>query len=145
MDIETYFPYILRPITKGSGLEPLFPNYIFCKVDPSSSNWPFIKSAPGISYFLGNDHEPFPLNDKLIEHMKLNVNFWNQEGFQNRFTEGDHIGITNGPFQNLEGFFVKYLPAQQRCLVLLKIMGQMAPVELLDQNLAGMKNGKFHL
>ena len=145
MDIDTYFPHILRPISKGRGLEPLFPNYIFCKVDPYSSNWPFIKSAPGISYFLGTPHEPFPLTDELIEHMKMNVNYWNQEGFQSRFTKDDRIGITNGLFKKFDGVFIKYLPAQQRCLVLLKIMGQMAPVELHNDYLTGIDNGKFHL
>ena len=145
MDIETYFPYILSPISKGSGLEPLFPNYIFCKVDPSLSTWPFIKSAPGISYFLGNDREPFPLNGGLIEHMKMSVDYWNQEGFKSRFAKGDHISITNGPFRNFDGFFLKYLTAPKRCLVLLKIMGQMAPVALRNDDLMGIDNGTFHL
>jgi len=145
MDVETYFPHILSPISKGHGLEPLFPNYIFCKVDPSLSNWPFIKSAPGISYFLGDDHEPFPLNAALIEHVKINVTYWNQKGFQSRFAKGDHIRITNGPFSNFNGVFINYLPAQERCLVLLTILGQLAPVELNNNYLTGIGNGTFHL
>src|SRR5512146_3283021 len=55
--LQTYFPMIAagRRPRRQERLEPLFPGYLFVRLDSSTPDWVVARSAPGISYFLGID------------------------------------------------------------------------------------------
>jgi len=132
--VEVFLPYIRRPAGKKGGLELLFPTYIFCLVDPQSADWGAIRWAPGVSYFLGAGHELTPVSDEIITHLKYKVSWWNNGGCTPSFAFGDRITITNGPFSGLEAIFQRYIPARQRCQVLIEILGQFAKAEVPIEN-----------
>ena len=68
-EVEVFLPTIRRPLGRKAGWEPLFPTYIFCRVDPQSVDWPAIRWAPGLSYFLCTGQEPLcDLRDDLERH-----------------------------------------------------------------------------
>lgn len=128
-DVEVFLPIIRRPSNKA-GSEPLFPTYIFCHVDPQSNNWPAIRWAPGLSYFLGAGQELVPVSNELITHLKQRVSWWNDGGFAPSFATGERLKVIGGPFSGLEAIFQRYVPARQRCQVLLEILGQQTKVEI---------------
>jgi transcription antitermination factor NusG len=111
-------------------MEPLFPTYLFCLVDSGTDAWPDIRWVPGLCYFLGAGGELVPVSDDIITHLKERIAWWNSGGFEPRFTCGERVVITGGPLAGLEGIFRKYLPARQRCQVLLQILGRQSEVEL---------------
>ncbi len=147
MGIETYFPHIVQPISKGRRIEPLFPTYVFCSIDAGSSRWPEARSAPGVAYFLGDGREAAPVSGEFVSHMRERVAYWNREGSHHRFSEGDRIEVAVGHFKSLDGIFIKYVPAQRRCIMLLELMGKMATVEMEESELRGVAlgYGKFRL
>ena len=137
-DIEVFLPLIRRPAGRRTGLEPLFPTYLFCLVDPHSADWPAIRWAHGLSYFLGVNQEALvPISDELIAHLKQRVSWWNEGGYVPQFASGEQVMVTSGPFSGLEGIFQRYVPARQRCQVLLEMLGRLAKVEVPAEVLRG--------
>jgi len=128
--VEVFLPLIRRPAGRKPGWEALFPTYIFCLVDPQSADWPAIRWAPGLSYFLCTGQELVPVSDELIAHLKQQVFWWNEGGYMPRLTPGERVMVASGPFSGLEAIFQKYIPARQRCQVLLHILGRLAKVEV---------------
>ena len=135
--VKVFLPLIRRPAGRKAGWEPLFPTYIFCLVEPRSADWPAIRWAPGLSYFLGAGQELVPVSDELIAHLKQRVSWWNEGAYVPRFGPGERVVVTSGPFSGLEAVFQRYIPARQRCQVLLQILGRLAKVEVPSEVLEG--------
>jgi transcriptional antiterminator RfaH len=138
-DLEVFLPVIRRPSpsVKKAGMEPLFPTYLFCLVDGRSDVWPDIRWTPGLCYFLGAGQELVPVTDGLVTQLKQKVAWWNDGGFQPHFDRGERVIVTGGPLSGLEGIFTRYLPARQRCQVLLEVLGRQSTVELPVEILRG--------
>jgi transcription antitermination factor NusG len=128
--IEVFLPIIRHPSSKKKGFEPLFPTYLFCLVDTLSDAWPAIRWVPGLCYFLGTGQELVPVSGELIARLKQRVSWWNEGGFVPHFVPGERVLVASGPFSGLEGIFERYLPARQRCQVLLQIVDRLSKVEL---------------
>ncbi|MFC1932954.1 transcription termination/antitermination protein NusG [Chloroflexota bacterium] len=135
--VEVFLPLIRRPADKKAGWEPLFPTYLFCLVDPQSSDWGAIRWAPGLSYFLGASQELVPVPDEIIARLKQRTSWWNEDGYVPHFAPGEGLEVTSGPFSGLEAIFQRYIPARQRCQVLLQILGRLAKVEVPAEVLKG--------
>ncbi len=135
MDISVFLPIIRRPAGGKAKLEPLFPTYLFCNIDLQSPDWPTVRWTPGLCYFLATGEEITPVSDEVITHLKHRVSWWNGGGYAPRFSPGDRVVVTVGPLSGLEGIFQRYIPARQRCQVLLEALGQLSKVELPEEDL----------
>jgi transcription antitermination factor NusG len=133
--VETFFPIIRRPSNDKSTFEPLFPTYLFCRFDIQSDIWPAIRWVPGLCYFLGAGQQIVPVSDELITDLRKRIYRWNEGGYIPRFTLGERVVVTSGPFSGVGGIFQRYLHARQRCQILLQILGQQNKVELPVQAL----------
>jgi transcriptional antiterminator RfaH len=129
LGINVFLPMIRPPLGQHH-FEPLFPTYLFCQFDPISENWPSIRSAPGLAYVLGNGSEPVPVCEELILDLKRRVSFWNSGTDKPRFYHGEPVAVISGPFSGFQALFENYLPARQRCQVLIEVLGQLTKVEL---------------
>lgn len=137
LGVEVFFPRITTRRQRNRTLEPLFPTYLFCRFDPTDGDWPSIRWAPGLNYFLGVDGQPTRVPDSLVEYIKDRVEQWNNNGHRDwRLNPGDSVRIAQGSFAGLEGIFQQYLPSKQRCRILLQIVGRLATVELAESDLA---------
>ena len=94
-----------------------------------------VRWAPGLSYFLGSDGTPSAVPETLIDYLQSRVSWWNGEGFRRRLTPGERVRIVGGPFDGLEGIFQTYVPARQRCRVLLHIVRQLIAAEVPEAHL----------
>ncbi|RLC60060.1 MAG: hypothetical protein DRI01_10655 [Chloroflexi bacterium] len=130
LGVEVFLPVIRHPAGGKAGWEPLFPTYLFCFVAPQSADWPAIRWARGLSYFLGASQELVPVSNELIAHLKQRVSWWNEGGYVPNFTSGEPVVVSSGPFSGLEAIFQRYVPARQRCQVLLQVLGRLAKVEV---------------
>ncbi len=128
--IEVFSPLIYRPSSRHLAFEPLFPTYLFCRVDIRSRAWPSIRWIPGLCYFLGAGEQLVPVSDELITQIKQRVSSWNMDGYIPHFTPGERVVVIGGPFSGVEGIFHQYSSARKRCQVLLQVLGQQNKVEL---------------
>ncbi|MBI4202401.1 MAG: hypothetical protein HY532_04705 [Chloroflexi bacterium] len=128
--IHLYSPDIIV-VKRGRKLrEPLFPSYVFCHLDPESEQWPQVRWARGMRYFLGPDKQPTRVADSLVEEIRLRVEDWNQEGWTSVFRPGQELRIASGPLTGLDAIFTRYLPGRQRCEVLVSLVGRIHAVQI---------------
>ena len=138
--VQVFFPKIVSPGHNGhpgNRLQALFPTYLFCHLDPESANWPLVRWAPGLSYFLGCDGEPSCMPQDLIDYLRLRVTQWNDPEYARQLASGDKVVVTGGPFEGLEGIFQRYIPSKQRCRIFLEVLGRLTSVELPEWEVEG--------
>jgi transcriptional antiterminator RfaH len=131
--VEIYLPTLpsqRRATGRSAVNEPLFPGYLFVRLDLDTDDWLGVRSAPGIGYFLGCGDAPSELPDDLIEAIRLRVDRNGAVRRQLPFRRGDLVVIRQGPFEGLEAVFDGCLTARGRVRVLLEIVERLIPVTL---------------
>ena len=128
--VGAFSPKIIYLGQKGGTPKPLFPTYMFFDVDPESSNWPIVRWAPGIMYFLPRDGFPAPIPQELIDFLRQRTTEGNESSNISHLRQGDKVVVTGGPLVSLEGVFQSYLPSKDRCRILLDVVGRLTRVEL---------------
>ncbi|MFQ6027541.1 MAG: transcription termination/antitermination protein NusG [Dehalococcoidia bacterium] len=140
-EVEAFFPRIMEQTKSGLALKPLFPSYMFCRLDPQSSVWPVARWAPGMAYFLNHDGEPICVPDSMVEYLQERVGQWNGRDSGPSLTKGDQVVVLDGPFAGLEGVFQRYLAGRERCLILLETLGNLATIELPERDVRALSQG----
>lgn len=110
--------------------EPLFPGYIFIQIDRRSPEWPIARWAPGLSYYLPTSANPHPIGGRVLSEILVRTEQWNDGGWATAFQAGDSLTVDAGQLKNLEAVFQRYMPGQQRCAVLISLLGRTHSVEL---------------
>jgi transcription antitermination factor NusG len=83
---------------------PLFPGYLFCRLDPAK-RMPIL-TTPGVLGVLGVGKTPTPIADTEIEVIRRIVQSGlNVEAFP-FVTEGQRVRIANGPLSGTEGIVI---------------------------------------
>ena len=132
-EIVTFLP-LLRSQKAQSRPQatPLFPCYLFMRVDldnvnPSRWHW-----TPGLRSIVAFDGEPVPVSDQAIDLIHSNLDQLNQAAAQPRpaFKEGDVVRVTSGPFADLLAVFEGPKTASERVTILLEFLGQVSRVRL---------------
>ena len=142
--VEVYVPTtsVRRRVTmREAAIEPLFPGYLFARLDIDSDAWLLTRSAPGIAYFLGSDGEPSALPDELIVAIQLRTDDRAAARRVIPFRQGESVLIKNGPFAGIEAVFDGCLSGRGRVRVLLEIVQRIVPVTVdvhqLDKVVSG--------
>ncbi len=137
LGVEVFSPRIATYRRGKHVVEPLFPTYVFCRFDLNSPAWPAIRWSSGLSYFVGIDGMPSPVPDEIVDYLSQRVETWNSgaSGLEH-FHPGQRVTIANGPLAGLEGIFQSPVNAQQRCRILLDVVGGTTSVELDESELA---------
>jgi len=134
---EVFFPRILVQRRRNNVLAPLFPTYIFCRFSRETVNWPAVRWARGIQYFLGVDDSPSSIPDELVEDIKQRVEQWNsrEDGPQD-LSPGQSVRIIGGSLAGMEGVFEKNMDSRGRIQILLTIFGRLVRTEIDKTDLA---------
>jgi transcription elongation factor/antiterminator RfaH len=100
---------------------PLFPCYIFVKFD-FPDNYRLIKYTKGVRKVIGTDNMPTPVNESIINSIKERMVDGILKYKPQKFTPGDRVAISGGPFEGLEAIFVREMHDMERVSVLLNAM-----------------------
>jgi transcriptional antiterminator RfaH len=122
--ISVYLP-LLRSRNR---VEPLFPGYLFLRIDLHTDDYLRSQSAPGITYILGS--EPIAVPEELIQAIRERVDRENVQSPVQRFKQGDQVIIASGPFDDIQAIFDRALSPRGRCFVLLEVLGRITRVQL---------------
>jgi transcriptional antiterminator RfaH len=96
--------------------EPLFPRYLFIRLDSVSTNWSPIRSTRGVVGLVCFGGIPTAMPEGVVEAL-MQRNAYKE----NLFSTGDRVMITTGPFAGLEGVFEQD-DGVARVVVLLEFM-----------------------
>ena len=123
--------------------EPLFPYYLFIRLDQVVSNWRPIRSTRGVLRLLTFGNTPIAVPDALVDTLRAQPH--RQEGSHSYFTAGEKVTITDGPFKDLEAIFTR-CKGEERAIVLLNVLQRPQQVELpVESWKSGEANGEWRM
>jgi len=129
----TYLPMVLNARRRNGRRryvrEPLFPRYLFIRLDQVTDNWAPIRSTIGVSTLVRFGMEPAPVSDSLIAAIRARENSDGLHEIRSELSEGSTVRVLDGPMMGLEGIFLSR-SGEQRAMVLLELMGKLARVQL---------------
>lgn len=119
--------------------EPLFPGYLFAEFDVDTEDWLIARSAPGVSYVLGQYAEghrvPVPVPVSLIDHLTQRLERENALRWDSNIQRGDPVRIVAGPFRSLDAVFDRQLGPKGRVQVFIASLSRLVPIEICVDDL----------
>lgn len=114
---------------------PLFPNYLFVRLDPPRQRWRSINGTRGVRRVIASQEGPIPVPDALIAVLRTRLD---AQGFvmmslRPDFAPGEVIRIRSGSFAEVIGLFDGFRD-HDRVAVLLDLLGGRVRV-VLDEDL----------
>ena len=105
---QCYLPmYVVEKLRAGvlrKANEPLFPGYLFIRLDCVNDNWRPIRSTRGVTGIVRFDDYPLPVPDSLIEAIQRRIA--GEPVAESHFKAGERVTIIQGGFANIEAVFV---------------------------------------
>jgi transcription antitermination factor NusG len=99
---EPFLPTYIHRVKHNKSFElPLFPSYVFCRVDPS--NQLPIRTTPGVFSIVGNGTEPVPLSEHEIGGIRRMLQFGSEPIPWPYVLPGQEVCLESGPLQGVQG------------------------------------------
>ena len=109
--------------------EKVFPGYILVKMILDDDSWLVVRTTEGVTGFVGAGLKPTPISDKEVEAIMRFVQ-QEQPKFKAKFSVGEAVKITEGPFADFLGTIEAIDEARGKVRVLVSIFDRETPVEL---------------
>ncbi|MEV6736151.1 transcription termination/antitermination protein NusG [Streptomyces sp. NPDC051104] len=123
------------------------PGYVLVRMDLTNESWGVVRNTPGVTGFVGNAYDPYPLSlDEVVKMLapeaeaKAAREAAEAEGKpapQRKvevqvldFEVGDSVTVTDGPFATLQATINEINPDSKKVKGLVEIFGRETPVEL---------------
>jgi len=124
----TYCPQTIQPKRLRQRwqkvMEPLFPRYLFVKLNIGTDNFSPIRSTQGVIDLVRFGNEPAVMPDNTIKAIQVQEEeFTLDDTTHPRWQKGDVLQILDGPFSGLRGIFQKN-EGLERALILLDVLGR---------------------
>ncbi len=119
------------------------PGYVLVRMDLTNESWGVVRNTPGVTGFVGNAYDPYPLTlDEIVKMLaeeaaakaaaesgvpapsrKVEVQVLD-------FEVGDSVTVTDGPFATLQATINEINADSKKVKGLVEIFGRETPVEL---------------
>jgi transcriptional antiterminator RfaH len=124
---EVYFPQLsiwrTRRGKRQSVIEPLFPRYLFIRLDSQSDNWAPIRSTLGVMSLVRFGTEPARVPDELVEYLRSRHNADGlHEWAQPKLIVGERARVVSGPLAGYEGILIAK-SSRDRVVILMDLVG----------------------
>lgn len=129
-DIRCFYPKVTVEKIHGGRrqkkLEPLFPGYMFIKMEQTDPLWAKLRSTRGVSRVVGFANKPLPLRDDVIDKIRESLDVVSEQG---GIRQGQTLEISEGPFKGLSAIFQSY-DGTERAIVLIEFMQRQQSVKV---------------
>ncbi len=130
---ETFLPLISSSSKQSNdSLKPLFPRYLFVKIDLTLNNWNLINSSYGVSKIVKFSDVFTSVPHSIIQLIKNKLDskgVFKQEISTMEFQKGDKVLIKEGAFSGLEAIFIEK-KANDRVRLLLNLLNTQVNTEM---------------
>ena len=126
---ETYAPKIRLRRRKrdkwAKVVEPLFPRYLFIRVDPDQHSLAPVRSTLGVSGLVQFGHRLQPVPEAVIAYLKQSEDPRTGQYHADQWPHrpGNAVDILGGPFAGLTGIF-QAVAGDDRAMVLIELLGR---------------------
>ena len=114
---------------------PLFPGYLFIRMDPARTRWRSIRSTIGVRSLICQGDMPAPVPAGVVEDIKAREDAGGAVPIEPAvpFQPGDSVTITDGPMREQVGWFQR-VTDDERVIILLNLLGRQMrlPIPLED-------------
>ncbi len=131
--IEVFLPIVsVRHRRYGRVERPLFPCYLFARLDLDIEGLSPVRWTPGLRRVVAFGERPVSIPDEVISRLSERVREMQEAGGlpAHDFKPGDRLVITHGPLRGLEAVFQGPMRPSERVRVLIEFLGQLAEVEV---------------
>ncbi len=111
-------------------VEPMFPRYLFIRLDDEHDDWGPVRSTLGVANMVRFSGRAARVPDDLVEAIRARCDgqgVWRVP--ERELRAGDPVRIEEGPFAGYEAIF-KASTSRERVVVLLTIAGRETPVNI---------------
>jgi transcriptional antiterminator RfaH len=115
-------------------LAPLFPSYLFLRLDVSRERWRGVNGTCGVMRLIMQGENPQPVPCGIVETLRTQTDACGVLNWAPSFKIGQSVHIADGPFEGLVGTLER-LDATGRVRVLLDLLGRSVLVTLDLQGL----------
>ncbi|QBM16354.1 transcription antitermination protein RfaH [Marinobacter sp. JH2] len=121
-EIACFYPKIevekIKAGKRARRLEPLFPGYIFVRLEQTDPMWAKLRSTRGVLRMVSFANKPAAIADEVVEHIKTSMGKVAEQG---GIKAGQAIELDDGPFKGLGVIFQAY-DGEERAIVLISFM-----------------------
>jgi transcriptional antiterminator RfaH len=126
---EVYFPrarvWRNRRGDRQLVIEPLFPRYLFIRLDSQSDDWGPIRSTFGVTALVRFGAEPARVPEALIQYLKLREDTDGlHEWAEPAIAVGDRARVVSGPLSGYEGILLAKSNRERVIILLDMVSGQ---------------------
>lgn len=126
----------LQKLLRGkrtSCIEPLFPNYLFVKLDQSTANFNALRSTRGVNGFVRFAGVPAKVPSAVMQQiLAIEEKQLHEPSVKQSFPAGTKVEITEGPFAGLQAVY-EISKGEERCMVLLDMLGKQQRIEIEER------------
>ncbi len=132
---EIYVPRYLKRRSHARKIEnvaaPLFPRYLFIRVDMATQRWRSIQSTFGVSHLVANGSDPIPVQHGVLRLLQAreDENGFIKLDWRPKFSLGEKVRVLAGAFADNLGLF-DGSGDRDRVAILLDILGRKVRVSL---------------
>ncbi|MCY0941539.1 transcription termination/antitermination protein NusG [Streptomyces antarcticus] len=123
------------------------PGYVLVRMDLTNESWGVVRNTPGVTGFVGNAYDPYPLTlDEILKMLAPEAQEKAAKAAAEEaglpapavkrtievldFEVGDSVTVTDGPFATLQATINEINPDSKKVKGLVEIFGRETPVEL---------------
>lgn len=132
---EVYLPRYLKRRSHARKVEkiaaPLFPRYLFVRIDMATQRWRSIQSTFGVSHLVYNGPDPAPVAQQVVRALKAREDEGGYVKLDRRpsFALGERVRVLTGAFAENLGLF-DGLADRDRIAILLDLLGRKVRVSI---------------
>lgn len=110
---------------------PLFPRYIFIRLDPAAARWRAVGSTIGVAHLICAEDRPLPVPDGVVEDIRARETGEGVVVLEESppFAKGETVRVTAGPLADLVGLF-EGMTDGERVTVLFELLGRRTRVRV---------------
>ena len=121
----------IRSGKKKISQRKFFPGYLLVEMEFNEKTFMFVKTAPGVTGFIGLGRKPMPLPQNEVDNiLKRTEETQVKPSPKVIFEKGEQVRVTEGPFVNFNGSVEEIHPEKGKVKVSVSIFGRSTPVEL---------------
>ncbi len=122
---ESYLPMTTRRCIRRAAVtlvdEPVFPRYLFVRVDLQTQNTASVRSTRGVVGFVRFGSYTPPVPQALIDHLRAGEQ--DRRSARPRLRKGERVQVAAGPLAGMEGI-MEMEKGEDRVMLLLDLLGR---------------------
>ena len=129
--VEVFFPRLdlVRVVEKRRRVIPLFPNYLFVRVNLQTESH-YVIWSPGVKRLVSFGERPIPVDDGIVNFLQQQTDGEGLIKARSQLRPGQEVEIRGGPFDGLLAIIQDPPDDKGRVKVLLKLLSRQISVKL---------------